>query len=135
MLKKFLAFLGLMSVTLEDGKATVELTEEQMEASGKIIDERDNAVATVIKLSAELEEEKQQNTSAQSALAQANEKIKAFETEISALKAENEELKLEPGAKKLETTQATDGNSKKDPIIDPDASFEENYAKSIDLFY
>ena len=57
MFKKFLTLIGLASVELTDGKAKFEMTEEQMEASGKIISEKEEAVASMKKLQAELEEE------------------------------------------------------------------------------
>jgi len=88
MLKKFLAFLGLASITLQDGKATVEMTEEQMEASGLIISERDEAIANVERLNAELE-------AAQSALAETQRQLDGANTRLQESSEENTRLQSE----------------------------------------
>ena len=135
MFKKLLTFLGLDSVQVKDGKATFELTEEQMEASGKIISERDDLVASVAKLQAELEEERQQNTTAQAELATANEKVVTLEKEIADLKAENTELKGEAGAESIQGSQATDGKGEQKVEFDHDGDINTEVAKAIELFY
>jgi len=99
MIKKFLAFLGLLEITLKDGMANVQLTEAQMEASGKIISDLEAAEA----------------------------KISELETQITAaanLTAENTELKAEiailrktPGATSAVTVKETDGNVEADPYM------------------
>lgn len=124
MFKKFLAFLGLTSVQLTDGKATIEMTEEQIEASGKIIDERDKAIQELESMKKKNQEEQEQNATAQAELAKAQERIAQLEKE-------NGELKKEPGAESLNTTQATDGkNLDAVPTLDSKANFQTNYQKA-----
>lgn len=120
MFKKFLTLIGRSSVELTDGKVKFEMTEEEMEASGKIITERDEAVANLKKLQAELEAERQQNTTAQADFLKANkEKV--------ALTAEVERLKGLGGASTIENTDATDGKGKADGfVVDDTKSMDEN---------
>jgi len=110
MFKKFLIFLGLTSVQLEDGKAKFEMTEEQIEASGKLIEEKETAVAKVAELEKSLKEEKEQKVTAQSELAKANEKNIELEKEIA-------ELRKAPGASSLVASKETDGNADADPNV------------------
>lgn len=120
MLKKFLAFIGLASVTLENGKANLTMTEEQMEASGKIIAERDDAIDNVARLHVELEEERQQNTTAQADVVKNKE-------EIAKLTAEVKRLKSLPGTISIENTDATDGKGEvSGHVVDDTKSFYEN---------
>ncbi len=122
MFKKFLTLIGLASVVLEDGKAKFEMTEEQMEASGKIITERDEAIADLVKLKAEIEEERQQNTTAQSDLLKVKE-------ENATLIAEVERLKALGGAPSLTTVDPTDGKGEASGlVVDDTKSFKENMA-------
>ncbi len=98
MFKKFLAFLGLASITLKDGKATVEMTEEQMEASGKIIDECDKAVAEVARLTSELDAANVKIAEAEQKLADATARLSTATNDIASLKGELETLAAQPAA-------------------------------------
>lgn len=107
MLKKFLAFLGLSSIDVKDGKATVTMTEEQMEASGKIIDERDQAKADAEKYKAERDEAKKE-------LADEKSKVSALEDENKTLKEENKVLKSQPAEESTEVVTESNSVEKKE---------------------
>ena len=111
MLKKFLAFLGLASVTLQDGKANIEMTEAQMEASGKIIQERDDAIAEVARLTEELVAVKAQLLEKDTALEAANNELTEANATVAKL---TDDLKV-LGSQAAEETAAvkTDTNAVK----------------------
>jgi len=99
MIKKFLAFLGLLEITLKDGMANVQLTEAQMEASGKIISDLEAAEAKISELETQI-------------TAAAN-----LATENSELKAEIAILRKTPGAATAVAVKETDGNTDVDPCM------------------
>lgn len=112
MFRKFLSFLGLTSVQVTDGKASFEMTEAQMEASGKIIDERDTANAEVARLTEELTALKSTNAETERQLAGANTRLTEATTEIEALKAEIIVLKGQPAEESAVVTTDSNGVEK-----------------------
>jgi len=85
MFEKFLAFLGIKSAQIVDGKASFEMTEEQIKASGEIINERDKAIAEVARLTADLE-------AVQSVLAETQRQLDAVNAQNNQLTSENTRL-------------------------------------------
>jgi len=107
MLKKLFAFLGFTSLSFADGKANIEMTEEQMNKSAALLDERDAAVAENIALKEEVFAVTGEKDTAIA-------KINALQTENSSMKAENETLKNLPGSKTALAVPQTDGNATAD---------------------
>jgi len=136
MLKKFLAFLGLASITMVDDRATIEMTAEQMEASGQIIQDRDDAIAEVARLTEELTALKSTHAETERLLSGANTQLESANAEVTRL---TEELKV-LGETAADTTAAikTDSNAvdkDKNPCVSSASSAFLDNVKAISEAY
>lgn len=107
-LQKFLAFIGLTEIVLADKKASVEMSEEQMESVGQKLQDFEVVQAAKTKLESEFASEKEISITAQSQLSEVKAKITEMEAELSI-------LRKSPGANSAISTKGSDGNTPADP--------------------